>query len=221
MPRKEFRKPIDRWIYKYRGLDEEGAPRVRQRSVEVEVFLEKRMDESDEPPHPVAEVSFAVVCKEKGADFRLVGTDIEALRKAAWGQLDARFKVAWEEWFLVKVDPVSYIQGTGEGIEFSYANVWRGVAHDGTLLLREYDRYNSSSVWKISPWPGEFKNKNGRVIACIPATKANRKALEEFAEGVKALRARLADFLAPDKIERTLANLSGINLLPAPEGEEK
>ena len=70
------------------------------------------------------------------------------------------------------------------------------------------------------PWPGEFTDKNGKVVACIVASTENTKALEEFAERVNALRKKLADLLKPDNITLTLMNLSSNSLLPAPAAKE-
>lgn len=216
-------KLVDKWVYKYKGVDgpdadmddEDGVERrraVREKVVEVEVRLIKKSKETEEAPYPLEEVKFEISCKEPR--FVMRGTDIEALRKTAWGELDTAFKVKWERWYLVNVERARmYFGGSGTGLEFRYETVDRGTAHDGTLLMRKFKTHRSGGdPWEVTPWPGVFKDSNGDVMACIPATDENTAALEEFAKGVDRMRKGIADYLRPDKIQQTLANLSGVQL---------
>jgi len=208
-------KLVDKWVYKYEGIDDpdadgEGADgkKVKEKIVEVEVRLIKESVETDEAPYPLKSVKFEVSCKMPA--FRFAGTDIESLRLAAWAELDKAFAIRWERYFLVRVDPSRVYEGLGAGLTYSYNDVEKGTAHDGTLLLREVSRGTYKYV--IKPWPGEFKDARGHVMACIPATKENEAALEQFAEAVHATRRRIADYLRPETIVQTLANLSQVRL---------
>lgn len=209
-------KLLDTWIYEYKGVTEydngpEGEARktVEPKKVEIELRLIKEFENSAQPPLATKSVCFVVTCKE--ADIKLKGTDIESLRAAMWEKLDARYEVKWERYYLVRIRPESPYEGVGTGFTFSFDWVEKGVAWDGTLLLRERPRYSGGD--RISPWPGEFRDKNGKVMACIPETEANTKALKEFRDRIDELRERLAGFLKPEQILRTLANLSESNLL--------
>lgn len=217
-PRTRFDKLLDKWTYKYEGIvgdGRDGEPKAGERTVDVEVRLCKQNRESGSAPHPTDRVWFEVICRE--LDLSMEGTDLEHLRLAVWGELDKKFAVKWEEWFLVRVEPASIYEGIGAGLEFTYRSVWKGVAHDGTELLREFDSHRGRGPWRISAWPGVFKDNKGKVLACILATEANEKALEAFASGVHALRKKMADFLRPEHIQDTLANLAGLAFLPPPE----
>lgn len=211
-------KLIDTWHYEYQGLSqqEDGDDQdndlhrfVEPKKVAIDLRLIKHF-EGDTPPLAVKTVEFLLICKE--LNIRLRGTGIEQLRAAMWDRLDERFKTKWERYYLVEISASAYYEGIGTGLAFGYRHVDRGVAWDGTLLLREY-RSHRGDV--IEPWPGEFKDKQGRVIACIPATTMNREGLDEFRQRIDALRDKLASFLRPEEIMKTLANLSNNSLLPA------
>ena len=166
-------------------------PRVGERRVQVQVYLLTTTRAAAAPPHPPAEVAFRVECKSP--EFSAEGTDLEALRQAVFGFLDRELAIRWEKFFLVEVSPQhTYGIGLGAGLLFSYRDVERGTTHDGTLLLREYDSSRRSGAWKIAPWPGRFTNRQGKVIACIEGTPANRAALEEYTSRVGQLREVLA-----------------------------
>lgn len=212
-------KLLDTWIYEYKGIaeyengpDGETRKQVEAKKVEVELRLIKKFADSAEPPLATKEVSFVVVCKE--ADIKLFGSDVEVLRTAMWEKLDSRYEVKWERYYLVRVEPMNPFEGIGAGFTFGYDWVEKGTAWDGTILLKERPRYGSGD--RISPWPGEFRDKRGRVMACIPHTEANTRALREFSDRINTLREMLAGFLKPDQIVATLANLAQSNFLPAP-----
>jgi hypothetical protein len=214
---------IDTWWYQYKGIVEEGTSdgeevsgvkpiqTVQEKKVKVEVRLMKKFRDSDAPPLATKEVWFVIVCKE--AEFKLEGTDIEALRVAMWEKLDTKFEIKWERYFLVRIDPMSPYDGIGSGFTFGYDWVEKGVAWDGTLVLRERPRFGGE---KVRPWPGEFKDKMGRVMACIPHTEQNHDSLREFSNRIDSLRQHLADFLKPEVIMKTLASMSGGNFLLPP-----
>ncbi len=208
-------KLVDTWTYEYEGVENppsEDADIDHVRfmmakgiKISVKLFLHKKFKESVSPPLETKEVWFSVQCEKP--EFKFSGSDIEALRAAMWEKLDEHFAVKWERYFKVRITP-GYI---AHGLSFEYSDVEKGVAWDGSLLLREYE---SSKGRIIRPWPGEFRDGNGKVMACIPATPENEAALKEFASRIHELRKRLADFLRPDAIMQTLANLSAIALLP-------
>lgn len=226
-------KLIDSWIYEVKDItlekkgyngdagddatDEEKYPIVKERivnrKVTIEVKMEKVLEVSDAPPHPLDRVKLYLTCKE--LDIKLEGTDLEALRAAMWAKLDERFAIKWERYYLVEVGRESIHRGTGTGMTVSYDDVYKGTTHDGKLLMRRW-AYREE---KIEPWPGRFKSDRGKVIACIEATEANRLALEEFCKRMDLLREKLSDFLKPENIAQTLANLHTLRLLPPPEPE--
>jgi hypothetical protein len=227
-------KVIDRWIYKVKDVtldkleyvpDEEREAgdeeekyrevkeRVQNKTVTLELHLEKTTKQSEEAPHPLDTIKFYLKCDE--LDIVLEGTDVELLRAAMWSKLDVAYAIKWDKYFLVEVDSTHPYTGWGTGMVFSYNDVFKGTTWDGKNLLR-IRRYREE---KIEPWPGVFTKKGGKVIACIEATDANEAALEEFKSRVDLLREKLQSFLEPERILATLANLRGFNLLPAPEPE--
>lgn len=218
---------VDTWVYEVKDVEiermqhipkedrEEGdekaivtRERITNRKVTCELRMEKKTTQSNLPPHPTQEVKFELVCEE--LKFKLEGTDIEALRAAMWSKLDKKFEIEWHRYYLVQVKREHVYGGDGIGLEFSYNDVYKGITWDGKLLMRKWDYRDE----KISVWPGSFKDEAGKVMACIPATDANREALKEFARRIDVLREKLADFLRPEKIDQTLANLATLALLP-------
>jgi len=212
-------KLIDTWIYEYKGIqekvpagaDEDAKPRqtVEDKKVEIELRIIKQFADSDTPPLATKEVYFRVVCKE--ADIILEGPDIEALRCAMWEKLDKKFEVQWFNYFLVEIRPERPYEGIGTGFVFSWKNIEKGIAWDGTELLRERV-YGGKS--RISPWPKLFRDRSGTVLACIPDNKQNSAALREFRDRIDLLFLKLREFVKPEAIMQTLAGISTSNLLP-------
>ena len=206
-------KVIDSWVYKVKDVEleqlehvpeeerREGAPpkiareRVVNRIVNVEIRMEKTTVQSEEPPHPLDTVKLYAVCKE--LHIGIEGTDVELLRSVMWSMLDARFEIKWARYFLVKVDKQRVYSGTGTALAVSYDDIYRGVTHDGKLLMKIWKH---GSTYKIEKWPGEFKQADGNVLACILATQANEDALREFVRRTDLLREKMQEFLRPDKI---------------------
>jgi len=225
---------VDTWVYEVKEVEierfeavpkderEDGddkhvihKERVVNRKVMCELRMDKKTAQSNLPPHPTQSVAFELVCEE--LDFRLTGTDIDALRAAMWAKLDKKFEIQWTSYYLVQVRRARVYEGMGEGLEFSYSDVYKGITWDGKLLMRKW----SWREERIEPWPGAFKDEGGKVMACIPANDTNREALKEFGRRIGVLRDRLADFLRPDKIEQTLANPAGFALLPPAPPKKK
>lgn len=220
-------KLVDTWHYHYKGLvreaeqvepEDEDEPitptmdtKAGDRVVQVRLYIVKKTQAVSEPPHTTIEVKFRVECEDP--EFEYEGTDCEALRSMAWDALDERFKIRWEQWFLVRVNHCSNYEGTGTGLAFSYDSVEKGHTHDDKELLR---RYLWGGKREVTPWPGVFKTKDGSVQACILSTKENRLALEEFQKRIDVLREKLQDYLAPDVITQNLLELAGCALLPSP-----
>jgi hypothetical protein len=224
---------VDTWIYRYKGVSENADPQfdadddapakrlVEERDVEIQIELIKQFDDTVPPPFPTRGVSFRALNRE--LSIYIEGVDIEAIRKAVWSILDKKYEIKWENWYLVEIEPtLGYRGGRSEGLEFVYRHVEKGIAWDGAELLREYDRHGDGrgNHFKISPWPGVFKNSRGKIVACIPETKANTAALEEFAAQITKMRERLGAFFEPEHIQSTLANLSGLRLLGNVDKEE-
>jgi hypothetical protein len=212
-------KLVDLWVYEYKGLveeppqgaDEDDKPRhtVKDKKVEIELRIVKKFANSEEPPLATKEVCFRVLCKE--ADIAFDGTDIEALRLAVWEKLDKKFEIAWHRYLKIEIRPERPYDGIGSGFVLGWDDVDKGIAWDGTELLRERPRYGPA---RVLPWPGQFHNQHGVTIACIPATPQNVKALREFRDRIDLLRQRLEDYVRPENILKTLAGLANSNLLP-------
>lgn len=217
-------KLVQQWVYAYRGKarkpTEEGSKdlaAVSDQKVTVRVYLVSKLEKCDSPPHATGATHFRVECDSP--KFQIEGTDIEALRTDAFGRCDRHYATKWEPYFLVEVAPGLIMEGLGSGIDFSYRTVYRGIGHDGSILLKEH-RWGSRED-NISPWPGEFRSKGGRLNACIPATKKNQTALEEFSRRIDELRKAIGALLRPEIIAETLASLSSLSLLPPDRGRRR
>lgn len=218
------------WFYDVKDLevferepridDDEEAPepikRVITKKVKVEVWMEKETAEVGGPPYALTKVNLVVTCTEP--KFRYSGTDIALLREAAWSELDKKFEIKWERYFLVQVQPERIYEGLGAGLSFVYKDVYKGTTWDGKELMKDYGWRGEP---KITVWPGRFTDKNGRTVACIPDNEANKLALEEFAKRVEKLRDLMRETLRPEVIMQTLQNLSGLALLPQNTDDEK
>lgn len=228
---------IDKWTWKYNGVEdglsahlrgEEVEPQgseghrnsadmrhmlVKEKEVAIEVRLLKEFDDGT-LPRTVNAVEFVVICPE--LNIRLTGSDIEVLRVALWAKLEKAYEIQWEPWYLVQIASAQSFRGDLEtGFALSQNTIYRGIGHDGAVLMREFDRSRTSGPWRYKPWPGEYQMENGNVLACIPATSKNDKALSEFRARIRELQARLSELVKPEVINQTLANLAAIGL-PAP-----
>lgn len=216
----EANSPLDNDDDEARVIEPEDDDEIRkalwaqagQVKVAINLYLHKKFEDSVTPPMATKEVWFSLKCEKP--EFEVTGADIECLRVAMWEKLDAHFAIKWERYFKVQITP-GY---SGYGLNFEYTSVEKGTAWDGTLLLREFE-YRNGRV--IRPWPGEFRDGQGRVPACIPDTPENQRALEEFGARIHDLRRKLADFLRPDVIMNTLSNLSSIALLSSSSNSSK
>lgn len=232
---------IDTWHWKYQGVEaalsphlrgEEAEPHVAEGQMEssedkrdqlvkeqvlaIEVRMLKKLSD-EQIPRTVKGVEFKVSCKALG--ISLIGTDIEILRTALWSKLEIAHEIKWEKWYLVQIASANSFKGDLEvGFALSQNTIYRGVAKDGTILMREYDRGRTYGPWRYKPWPGAYQDKGGHVIACIPGTSANDDALDEFRDRIRALQKKISDLVKPEAILATLANLAGIGL-PAPDNK--
>ncbi len=230
---------IDTWFYKVKDVtldrldyvsdpedredDSESAKyvprkeRITNKTVKIELRMNKRTTHSEEPPHPLESVELELYCAELNVKIR--GHDIEAMRATMWSVLDKKFEITWEQQYLVEIRRARIYGGEGEGLELSYDDVYKGTTYDGKLLLKEWKGHD----YRIRLWPGEFKDEGGKVMACIPATDFNKEALKEFGRRIGALREKLADFLRPEKIVQTLADMNSLAKLlpPAPPKKEE
>lgn len=199
------------------GEEPSEETKVGQVRIPVEVRLRKSFRGAG-TDRPVDQLQFSLVCRRPLVTLR--GTDIEALRRAMWAELDASTAIRWEDYLLVTIEPAGhYGEGVGEGLRLHEKTVWKGTTQDGYRLLRQNSHDALGSGWTYESWPETFTDKAGRVTACIPATAANTQAMEEFRDHIRALRARLRSLVRPDTIMTTLANLSGTTLLPPPAAE--
>lgn len=191
---------------------------VKEQVLDIELRLLENLSD-DSLPRTVKSAEFKLVCKELG--LCLIGSDIEALRVAMWAQLEKAHEIKWERWYLIQVASARSFVGDFEvGFALSQNTIFRGVAKDGTLLMREFERGRSYGPWRYKPWPGVYQDKGGHVIACIPGTKENDAALDEFRARIRALQQKISDLVKPEVILSTLANLAGIGL-PAPEQHDQ
>ncbi len=235
-PREHSCSKVQTLTYNYKGMwteeppeeeDEEQTPpkkpMVTDRKVIVDVYLHKKIDDSKckQPPYPVKQVWFELKCESvKDKDQRalsFVGEDIELLRTTMWGALDARFEVQWFDYYLVNLNVKRPYEGPGTEVNFHYKDVRKGIAHDGTMLMREW----CHNEYRIKPWPGEFTDHAGKAMACIPATPENKKSLESFSERFTEVGERMKDMLRPKNIMKTLGSLSTAMPLLAPEDTTK
>lgn len=238
-------KLIDTWTYKVKDIEleelkyvspedgdhvrderefEEKYKRTRKRitnkHVTVNVYMVKRTEQSEEPPHPLNTARLLIRCNE--LNIKIEGTDIVAMKDAMWSMLDKKFEIKWERFYQVQVLKARIFGGDGTGLEIVYDDVYKGTTWDGKQLIKRWRGHE----FKIDVWPGAFKDEGGKVMACIPATEENRQALQEFCRRVDLLRVKLADFLKPDVIQQNLAQMAAFALLPpvppkdAPELED-
>lgn len=189
---------------------------VKGQKIPVEVRLKKEFGRDQKTPMSVGGVSFTVGCPT--LKIGVTGTDIEALRVALWSMLEQTYKIEWEEYRLVYIgDARGHYAMIETGFSLGTSTVWKGTAPDGSVLMREIDNHNrTGKIWAYKPWPELYTNRNGKVMACIPATEQNLAALQEFRARILALKERLQDLIKPEQIIQTLQNLAGVSMLPAP-----
>jgi len=205
-------KVVDRWYYAPENDDKKKV------CVRLRLIKNSRDDKYDGhdrnlPPFETLSVSFHVHEPELGIEH-FEGSDAEILRRAIWAQLDKRYNIEWESYYLVTVRLETPYRGLGTGFCLEYRDIEKGTTWDGKELLKEY----AHRGWRIDPWPGEFRDEGGRIEACIPATPVNTKGLQEFNDRIATLREILTDFLSPEKILHVLADLAGVDaILPAPD----
>lgn len=188
-------------------VDEDGNDRRRvvNRKVQIDVYLNKQFATTEGVPAPAATVGLGLtmVCDETGDVSR--GFDSREVIKDLRAKLDHRFAIKWENWYYVKIDRARIYQGMGTGLEFSYDTIERGVALDGSVLMRRYNRSHGphQSAWIVEPWPKQVKD-NGRVVATIVASAENTSKLETFQSKIDELRKFLAELVTPERLEQTL-----------------
>lgn len=203
---------IEQLVGEDRSDDDEGADRrkVVNRKVNIDLYMTKKFNTLDDrpPPAETVDLAFTLFCEE--LDIKVRGSDIGVMLKDMRAQLDHRFKIKWVNYFIVRVGPTrNYDGGMGTGLQFSYDTVERGVALDGSVLLRRFNRWGGlhSNTWIIEPWPKDVK-ENGKLVATIIATDENRAKLELFQEKIDLLRKALAAMVTPERLEETLLNAS-------------
>jgi hypothetical protein len=190
------------------------------RKVVIDIFMEKKFS-GEVPPLATTSIIFTARCADP--PMKREGTDLEVIIAAIRSDLDKHFAIEWENWFIVTVEKVIGYEVAGSGgLRLEWKDVQRGVTVDGEILMRRYNRRPQWNYrWEILRWPDEIKEGN-RVVACIPATDENRKALEKFRDNIDELRKRLASFVAPDKIKTTLMAISaGIPLISTTHGADE
>lgn len=194
----------------------ETVQRMEERKIAVDLFLEKVTEDAKTPPHPLEKVTFVAVCREPKykLNIEIEGTEIESIRAAVWAEMDERFEIKWHDYYKVYLDNARIYVGQGEGLDFYFDETWKGITWEGKELLKEWSR-GYDSHYKITPWPGTFKDRNDNTIACIPRNDMTEAALKEFAAKIAKMRELLKTFMTPEAIMGTLTNMSGLKLLEA------
>lgn len=82
---------------------------VKDKVLKIEVRLLKQHFNTGDAEGQLRSVEFSVACDE--IDLKLVGSDIEALRTAAWAKLEAQFHITWEKFFLVQIASAQSYKG--------------------------------------------------------------------------------------------------------------
>lgn len=199
----------------------------------IDLRLVKRQDESNilvqgttredrnKPPYPTIGTEFYVEMDDP--QLYVKGTDCEAIRRTVFSALDKRYAIQWEKYYLVEIRPERPYHGLGSGFCLTYSDIEKGTTFDGKELKREYSYHRREYSYHVEPWPGEFRDREGKVQACIPATPENEKALKEFTRRIEELREAMKKFLSPELIQQTLADLANNfgNLLPPPPSAPK
>jgi len=136
--------------------------------------------------------------------------------------------IEWTDWFEVIVKgnnsnfTDSKYSALGADLHIQVNRLKRGVSPDGKVLTISDMGYTMSFPAsqnmgeRIDPTMG-FKLEEGKMKSYIPATAANRAALDDILSRMELLRERLKDFLSQERIEQELA--STFKLLPAPIAE--
>ncbi len=204
-------KKFDQLFYDVESVigDDETGRKSTIKKVVVDLYLQKRLSQkpSEGPAETVAAGIYAH-CEETGdSEF---GTDINAVVAGIRSKLDASFRIAWEKWLVVTVNPVrAYGKDGGGGLELTWKEVEKGQTVTGEWLMRSY---NLRAEWfnrhQIEPWPEQVRGEDGRIVATIPASPENEQALERFVQQINELRKRLAALVAPGEIEQTLAAIA-------------
>lgn len=190
-------------------VEQEQDGKIGTKKVKINAYMQSKFKEDSEPPKMTTDVQFYLECE--GAEEW--GSDLSACLKAMRGKLDRKYTIKWERWLLVRVSPARVFKGAGAGTELSWTEVERGVTLDGSVLMREFNVHGTfRNRWKISPWPETYRESNGKTVACVPATEENEAALEAFAQKMRELTKTLADFVAPENIDETLAMITSGNL---------
>lgn len=225
-------KLIDTWYFDYHGYREpwmdaerkpdedfffEKPPKVQEGKIKVEVRLKKVYENSRTPPQALK--STALIAECAALNISVTATDIESLRKSILARIDERFAIDWKPYLLVEVIPERPYHGEGAGFSFSYREIMKGVTQDGQLLMRIASE-TADHAWRVYAWPKAFKNQQGEPMACIEGNAENIAALQDFQRRILALKDRINEFLAPEAILDTLANINSNALLSPPAADE-
>lgn len=197
--------------------DDEGFDRrkVVNRKIAIDLFMTKSFSRKVDAPPPAEtiDLGLTLVCPETGDIVH--GFDCQVILKAMRAKLDHRFAIKWESWYLVRIDRARiYGRGMGTGLEFSYNTIERGIALDGSVLMRRYNEHHGThqSVYVVEPWPKQIKEK-GKVVATIVASDENTMKLETFQSKIDELRKFLAELVTPERLEQTLLSAAGDQFL--------
>ncbi|NTF16954.1 hypothetical protein G6L37_00745 [Agrobacterium rubi] len=180
--------------------------KVVNRKVSIDLYMVKKFNTMEERPAPAETIDLAFTLHCPELDIKVHGSDVSVMLKDMRGQLDHRFKIKWVNYYIVRVSPArNYDGGIGSGLTFSYDTIERGVALDGSVLMRRVNRWGDlhSNLFVIEPWPKDVR-ENGKLVATIIATDETLARLENMQEKIHMLRKAIAAMVTPDRLEETL-----------------
>jgi len=177
---------VDTLWYDIEQLVGEDAPRdeddgrdlrkVVNRKVAIDLYISKKFNTMDDRPAPAETIDLAFTLHCPEVDIKVFGSDVSVMLKDMRGQLDHRFKIRWVNYFIVRVSPGrDFNGGLGSGLMFSYNTIERGVALDGSVLMRRLNRWGGlhSNAFVIEPWPKDVR-ESGRLVR--PSSRRTRPA---------------------------------------------
>lgn len=144
-------------------------------------------------------------------------TDIEILRAAVMDKLDQEHELEWERWYLVKVTD-GYCNDMDEiGLKLEWEPVCIAELPDGRKVHRMEGYRRTDNIRDGVPETGPGNRRRDGMTSLILATDENHKALLALRDRMIEVRELMMKFMAPDKIEQTLASATD-RLLPKPKG---
>ena len=173
---------------------------------------------------------------DKPVAFKSSGKDPQKLVEELLKALDKVCLLTWEPWLYLETSGVGLdhhdcVTSMGSHLEIKLQYVLIGTNslggqqhcfYDGTKrpdLEAFQHRFNYQHTGIPNTGPQTRLSKDDEVgsnRALLRDTPENRAAIQVILDSLDAMATRVAEFLAPSRIESTLKNVAG--LLPAPKG---